>query len=212
MQRQDHDHELLQTLACKVRLLTLAQVAATWWSVSAHAQRNAKRRLMQLEAAGFLQQQFVLAEPMLPLNKPIATWRPGQADPDPNILAWKLQSRWPGVAPAEHLAYRTTVLAHREYGGPPRVKPFRSGTITHDLHMSAVYLLIRANRPDVAAAWVGEDLIPKAGFGLSDPDAVIKPNGGRPEWVIEFGGKYDARHVGDFHNDCRDRGRAYELW
>jgi hypothetical protein len=210
MKRTPRDDEILSALACKIRLFSLDQIARAWWKSSTSPVNLARRRLNQLDAAGFIERRRVTAGPMIHLDAPVATWSPGEPDPEAGSIAWRLQSRWPKVAAPGVTVYRSTVTTHKQYGGPPRAKPIRSGTETHDLHLSALYLMFCESRPEDAEAWLGEDLQPPAGFAMKDPDAFIQRNGS--ELVIEFGGKYDARHIEEFHSDCRRRERPYELW
>jgi hypothetical protein len=108
--------------------------------------------------------------------------------------------------------YRATQTTNNQYGGSTRPKPVHPDQVTHDLHVGLVYLHFFRADPEAAAAWVGEDLRPKAGYHLADPDALLEYEDGRPEMAVEFGGRYDARRVRDLHEDCQSRGRAYQLW
>lgn len=79
--------------------------------------------------------------------------------------------------------------------------------------MAELYLRFRETRPDELAGWLGEDIRPKSGYRLKDPDVLIEHGPGRRPLVVEFGGRsYEAAHLRTFHEDCAARGRDYELW
>ena len=165
----------------------------------------------QLRDAGYVQVSHVLAEPALDLLAPIVTWAPGQPDPDCLTVSHTLCSRWPDCPGRSTTVYRATQMTNNRLGGPARIKPLSDDEVTHDLHVSAVFLRFLRADPELAGQWLGEDVLGKAGFRLKDPDAVVRhPDGS--ELVIEFGGRYGADRIRDFHDDCVKRGRAYQLW
>ena len=55
MRLLDRDIEILDTLATKVRLLSVPQIADAWWPDRASGKNQAVRRLRQLKAAGLIQ-------------------------------------------------------------------------------------------------------------------------------------------------------------
>jgi len=207
----DRDQEILEALACKVRVFSAEQVAAAWWPDSDTATVQATRRLGALRDAGFVECDHVPVDEMLTLTAPLFEWQPGQAAPDFDALAYQLQSRWKPCPPSIVGLYVSTPETNNIYGGPTRRKGLDRGQVSHDLHLSALFLQFRETAPEKARAWVGEDSLPKAGYRLKDPDAVVQFADGS-ELVIEFGGRYDARRIRDFHEDCVARERPYELW
>jgi hypothetical protein len=88
------DEEILHTLARKVRLFSLSQLAARWWSDSPSGTTNARKRLRQLLQSGYLQVHRVMARPLPTIEQPLLSWRPGEPLPEFGAVAWKLQSRW----------------------------------------------------------------------------------------------------------------------
>ena len=48
--------------------------------------------------------------------------------------------------------------------------------------------------------------------GEKRPDALLVGPGGQPRLVVEFGGRYDAARVRDFHQDIARRDLPYQLW
>lgn len=212
MLRTQRDHELLETLGRKVRMLALEQIASTWWPDSRGSVTQARRRMLQLCEAGSLDRYDVLAHGFLELTKPVITWNMGDPPPDFGAVAWQLNHRWPPVAPRRTVLFMATERTCNLYGGPLTPRRPKPGQVTHDLHVGALYLRLLQADPVSAEAWVGEDTRPKSGFGLKDPDAILEYRDGRPSLVVEFGGRYDRGRVEDFHRDCKKRNRAYELW
>lgn len=214
MKRSQRDKEILHALARKVRFFSLKQVAAAWWSTGRTPETHARRVLGRLTDAGFLDEAQLLTSPPLDLREPLFVWRDGEPEPDFGPLAWRMQSRFPPEEkPVGVTIYTATRATLNEFGGPSQLKRVDLQNGTHDLHLAAVYALFHRRRPADAAAWIGEDVRPKSGFRMKDPDAVLEYANGRRPLVVEFGGRsYKADHLRDFHHDCVSRGRDYELW
>ena len=77
---EPRDREILQALALKVRLFSLAQIAATWWKPTDTGRALARRRLMKLSQAGMLKRLRVLARPLPELTGPL-----GRLEPRPRL-------------------------------------------------------------------------------------------------------------------------------
>lgn len=207
------DCELLESLARKVRAFSVPQVARGWWAASQNPITSARRRLRQLTDAGFVKVLAVYAAPLLDLTTPLYAWREGCPAPDFAALAWRLQSRWPEVAAQPTEVVLAAPAANNEFGGPVSRTRFTSHHAAHDLHVAELYLRFREDRPNELAGWLGEDIRPKSGYRLKDPDVLIEHGPGRRPLVVEFGGRsYEAAHLRTFHEDCAARGRDYELW
>lgn len=221
----DRDQEILRTLALKVRLLSLAQLAAAWWSDSSSATTSARRRMNQLTRLGLITALKVLARPVPHITAPLVRWRPAEPAPDFGALAWTLQSRWT-EQPRDTTVYVATAKAAHYFGGYAQGVLKHAYQATHDLGVAAVYLHFRAEAPASAAEWVGEDVIRRTRRAPSPaspgrgrrrptdklPDAVLGQSPTRPRLVIEFGGAYPATRVKHFHDDCQSRGLPYEIW
>lgn len=211
MIRSERDESIIETLIFKVRVLTLLMIADTWWPTARSRTIHATRRLKELVDAELLERADVLADPLLPLTQPLCTWHPGQPPPDSEAVGYALKSSWT-AAPCQTLVYVATPKAIRQYGGRG-LGGFRHRLqATHDLHVAAIYLHYLKSAPDKASAWVGEDILGKAGHRIKDPDAMLVGPDGKPYEVIEFGGRYDARRVREFHEHCERFGLRYELW
>ncbi len=208
----DRDLQLLETLALKVRMFTLEQIASGWWGTTTRTLFNARRRLHQLIKAGFLLRYTLDARPLLASARPVFSWSPGEPPPEAEAISWKLQSRWAEGKPSRptkiYMASQRAVNLFGGYGGHLK-DPFSA---THDLHMGQVYLYYFHHRPREAARWLGEDAFEKAGYGIKDPDAFICNEQGERIRVVDFGGSYDASRVAAFHVYCWERYLPYELW
>ena len=212
MLRTSRDHDILKTLAVKVRILSLSQTAEAWWSAGSQPQVHARRRLSALRDTHQVHETTVAASPLLELTAPLVVWKPGKPAPDLAAVARKLLDRWPAVPAKPTRVFSATEATNNLFGGPRSVRPIHVAHVDHDLHVGQVYLYFLRVHPDLAARWVGEDVRPKSGYRLKDPDAVLEIDGGRRIHAVEFGGRYDVTRVRDFHEDCAKRHRSYELW
>lgn len=68
----ERDEALLEVLARHVRVLSLPQVARTWWPEA--APETARARLRTLAAAGVLHLTEHLARAEVPLARPLGVW------------------------------------------------------------------------------------------------------------------------------------------
>lgn len=204
------DLDLVECLALRVNLLSLAQIAAGWWPGQGHPIAYAQRRASQLVAGKLLQRYIVPAHPLLDLNEPVFHWSPGQAPPQCEPVSWRLRRRWnlPSERTAVFAASKLAANLFASYAG----KRVDSQHATHDLHVGQVYLWYQRAGFGPGLSWLGENAFPKAGFRIKDPDAFLVNSDGDPIRVIEFGGRYDAQRVADFHRHCLERDLSYELW
>lgn len=204
------DLDILEVLALKTRFMTAAQIASIWWRSSRTGQKHTRRRLLELSRSGLISRYSITAHPVLEMQGPVCGWTPGMPSPNPATVAYRLQSRWSNdsIGYTVYAASRVTANLFASNSGklPPPVM------WTHDLHVSEVYRLYRLNHPAEASLWLGEDAFGKAGNGVKDPDAFLVSENGDRLRVIDFGGRYDAERVLDFHLHCSDRGLEYELW
>jgi hypothetical protein len=67
-------------------------------------------------------------------------------------------------------------------------------------------------RPELAALWMGEHGMPKAGYRIKDPDAFLCGESGQVLRVIESAGRYSVEQVQSFHEHCEVHDLPYELW
>lgn len=166
------DQEILLTLSSRIRMLSLEQIAHTWWQTSKDAVDAARRRLRALEESQLLASYRVRSLPLLDISSPVLSWRPGEPEPDVGAVAWKLQSRWQGDARPTQVFVATEQSA-RIFGGRATGKIKNQFQATHDLGVAQMYLQIRKERPELLEDWIGEDVYASKRKGQKLPDAVI---------------------------------------
>lgn len=84
------DLELLIALTHRVRVLTVSQIARTWWAISGAPEQVATRRLQILRRAKLVQMEHLPAHPELSLKCPVASWKPNETEPDFGSLSYRL--------------------------------------------------------------------------------------------------------------------------
>ena len=203
------DLDLLDTLTLRVRLLTLCQVTELWWP-NGENQRCARRRLECLEAAKLIEIHRVNVHPLLPVTSPLFAWQPGDAEPDCEQLAKSCRERWNKPAVPMTVCVAAPLAANMQ-GSTSCGVPHRDHR-NHDLRLASVYVAYRSQRPGLAALWVGEHGLPKAGHRIKDPDAFLRHEGGQIVRVIESAGRYSEAQVQSFHDHCQADELPYELW
>lgn len=211
MELDTTDETLLWVLTHRLRLLSVAQVARTWWPTV--QQRSVEARLRGLVKAEMIRIESFMAHPELPLPGPVFSWHPGDVEPAWGPIAYRLQSRWPKPLVATPLVFATPQCT-RMFGGYTGGRGPRPSEATHDLHLGQVYLVLRQREPKTEKRWVSENELYAEGRGRNErlPDAIIRgPRAGAPPTrVIEFGGAYKKSKLEEFHREmARFR---YEVW
>lgn len=204
------DRALLDTLALRVRVLSVRQIARHWFAATSDPLRNARRHAQALAAGGFVELFSMPARPEITLVEAAVTWRPGDAPPDFARLSHQLTSRWNEPAAPTELVIATPRGGGWLGGGGGR-RPRRS-EVSHDIALTGLYLRWAVQCRQTGDEWVSEARLRKMGFGEHArlPDAMVR-NGDR--WTaIELGGAYSADKLADFHRFCAARTIAYELW
>ena len=206
------DNEILRALTLKVRLFSLEQLAAAWWSPTRSGKDNARKRMSALAELGLVVRVRPLARPLPECLSVLAAWAPGQPQPELSALAWSLQSRWQ-KPPQATTCFVASKRAASLFGGRGRGELKHDYQATHDLGVSAVYLQFREAAPEREEKWIGEDVLRPHYRKRKLPDAVLASTpSATPELVIEFGGAYDLRRLKAFHKDCQQKHLPYEIW
>lgn len=210
LELRPRDEDVLHTLATKVRILSLDQIARTWWPHARDPAAAARRRLEALAESDLLTFEPLWARPELALTEPLATWQPGLRRPDLGQLAPLVRSRWEKPALRTPCAFATRAGSLR-FGGEGGRSP-REAEVTHDLHLARVYLLMRTELPTRAQSWVAEEGIAAARIDRVQklPDAQVTD--GTHQTAIEFAGAYSLEKLSAFHLYCETERLAYELW
>jgi hypothetical protein len=205
------DVDILDTLTLRVRYLSLAQIARTWWANSQDPLANARARLKGLESAGFVLRFTALARPEFALIAPMIGWQPGDPTPDFGAASYQLQARWTQSAITTPAVIATTAAGH-QFGGHGGRFP-RQSEQSHDLMMGALYLYYRQllGPARITKQWISEEsLREQKQAGEKVPDAILRtPHG---ELVIECGGAYSKNKLTQFHAYCDENAFPYELW
>lgn len=95
--------------------------------------------------------------------------------------------------------YAATFKGASVYGGRGRNRYTKLSQATHDLHVTELYIRFRAEEPDLADSWVGEDLIALDQRKFEKlADAELRADD-RTLRYLEFGGRYGAREVRNKH-------------
>lgn len=230
---------LVRCLALQVRMLTLDQVTRGWFGAAA-ANGEAEEWLTVLIRASFVERRRVEAHPVVRLDRPLLSWRPGLPSPKTKVfeeIAQTSRARWtlPEVPTDVFIASKRAVRLFGAFSDSRRIKECE---VTHDLHLSEVFVSYRNSAPQMASSWWGEAAFPKLGFVISrmkDPDAFVLSATGQATRIIEVCGIYEPEHLVGFHQHCagtaaariKDRlgnsagmlsrlyspkGTGYELW
>lgn len=210
MQLTLRDRQILHALVHRVRVFSMHQIHTTWWGDSPSAPSTARARVNRLAGAGWLEAFPGMARPFLPLEAPVLRWMPGQVEPDMARASYSLKDRW-REPPIPVSLVCSTVKTGNWLGGSGGRRP-RPSEQTHDLHVSALFLQLKAADPECSETWKSEAQLAIEGFGFHQklPDAMIT-RGGRC-WVLEFGGAYSQDKLREFHAFCEERELAYEVW
>lgn len=205
----ERELDIMVTLTQRVRCMSAKQLAAGWWNCSKSGEMAARKTAATLIRRGFLLKERVLVDPMLPLDAPLIIWNPREKAPDPKETAALLHARWNADLEARTI-YSASWTAARLFGG------YGGGIasilqVTHDLHVAELYLRFKASHGSTSMRWVSED-VRTALRGEKVPDAYLLSPSGHIQCVIEFGGKYTAERVADFHAHCQNNELPYQLW
>ena len=192
-------------------MLSLPQIARTWFAATAQPLRAARKAVALLQRVGLVAVETFVVHPELALPAPLVTWEPGLDAPNLGALAYRLESRWP-LAPlptAMVIATRQAAARFAGYGG----RHSRRSEASHDQSLAGLYLKMRAQSPDRARAWLPESALHAQGWGRKQPlpDALLRfPDA--QELVIEFAGSYPRHRLERLHAFCFGRDLPYEIW
>lgn len=204
------DTEIIDVLAHRVRVMSLDQIARTWWAECKSGKKAASVRMATLSGQGLVIPYRVLAHPEIPLPHPVTSWTPAQPTPEFSAVAYRLQSRW-SKPPITVTCYMASKRTGRTVGGTGGRRS-RTTEQTHDIHFAAVFLQYRHNQPSLIRNWISEAAILRDREDRREklPDAIVTD--GEMKRVIEFGGSYGRDKIEAFHNYCSEQELPYEIW
>ena len=202
------DEEIVRIVAKDVRMLAMQQVAREWWTDTRWGRSRAMRTLHELAVEDLLHVRRVLSRPLEQLEAPLLAWEIGDRVPDFDALSSQLHRR-----AMKSASMVTIVFATRRsvslFGGD-RMPTIKLTQMTHDLHVSEVFL--RYRRMGQRKQWCSEDQLP-AGWPIRErPDAVLLNDGGEIARAIEYGGDYSSQRLAELHIGFSNVGLNYEIW
>ena len=198
---------ILRAVAVQVRLLTLDQIARIWFANTPAPRQFAEETVCRLEEAGLLRREIVEAHPLLSLEDALLSWTPTEGMPSEEVLqdiSHIAIGRWTLPESAVQIFVATKDASHL-FGAFHNASSSKHCEATHDMHVAEVFVRYAVSEPASAAMWLGEAAFPKLGFEIhrmKDPDAFIVDEAGSIQRVVEFAGKYDVKHLEDFHHHC----------
>lgn len=204
----DRHFDILEPLTSKVRVLTQAQVARTFFSRSKNKALLLRALIAELEEADFIKSYSAMVHPEIDLKAPLCSYRPGESDPDFAAVAKKTRGRWKRAPVATDIVYASKRAKH-VFGGLLGGRKPRPSETRHDIHLAQIYLNLAKRGRVATAAWIPEEQLREERGGNSGPlpDAEIRI----PETVIiEFGGAYPRAKLEAFH--ARQKSQSYEIW
>lgn len=202
-------HDLIESLTCRIRVLSLNQIQQGWRQQLGPA-KAVLETIELLVKAGLLQGDVWTVQAS-PINgRPICHWSQGNETPDLIPVHQVIQERWnhPRMpTPVVAATHRAARLFGSSTGGLPP-----ANHRNHDLLLSEVYLRYRDALANTGVIWVGEDAMVLAERGIKNPDAFLVNKEGEVVRVIESAGKYSISQLESFHKHCESEQLAYELW
>ena len=205
------EREILVVLANHVRMLSLPQVARTWWTENRRGLRRARESAQRLAEEGWLDSYRVFSRPVAPLSEPLVVWTVNQRPPDfPQLSAWlhRRASASAAVTTVITAARKTHTLFGRGVV-PSRPKLTQ---ITHDLHVAEIFLAYRARGFDERQRWVPEDHFPDTWPIREQPDAILLDGDGQFKRAVEYGGDYSVDRLIRLHYALARIRLPYEIW
>lgn len=205
------EQDLLFVLANHVRILSLSQVAHTWWAGQRQASRRARESVQSMQQQGWVTLRRVLARPIVSLSHPLHISTSGSRQPGFDLLSKTLRSRARTDAKMTQILVATPKT--RDLFGNGRVKGARLKLtqMTHDLHVTEIFLVYRRNKVDLRG-WLSEDELPETWPLRQRPDALLVDSQGELLRAIEYGGDYPIDRLVALHNAFTSIDLPYEIW
>ena len=195
-------------LATSVRVAEVGQIARIFCSGEL---AQAEQALQKLEGAGWAESVSVLIPEVMPLSKPLYTWRRRPPGPNTGAMEWIAEKRVRALSVVEKRVYFASIRGARRIGG---FGGFRAPhQCWHDLMLSACYECLSSVLLDLSGRWLSEDCYKRDFPGRPAPDAMILDAGtGQPCLAVDVvGPSYGATgRLKKFHEDFR--WLAYQLW
>lgn len=204
----DKHCEILEPLTSKVRVLTHAQIARTFFPRTRNKDTRLRSVLAKLEEADYLKSYTAMVHPEIELEGPLCSYRPGDPDPDFALVARNTRGRWKRAPVTTDIVYASNRAKH-DFGGFLGGRKPRPSESRHDIHVAQIYLNFANRDRALAAAWIPEEQLRQERDGSSGPlpDAEIRI---AAPVIIEFGGAYPRAKLEAFH--AEQKTQSYEIW
>lgn len=200
------DLEIVESLALRVRVLTVRQMSAIWWRDPDRSRRVIRRCLRRLVLAGLLVRTTINALPVVPTTEPLLQWQPGQPVPDFGHLTRSV-SRRSGTASIPTVVYTASRIAGNLFGGIADESPSVDG-INHELRLAEVF----ASRcRETQKSWY-RNLLPADDRPYLQNGVCVIDSTGALTKIVRSSQRYTVRQTERFHERCTEHALSYELW
>jgi len=204
-----HEQHIVRVLAERVRVFTVGQIAATWWTDTRWGRSRASAAMRSLADEGWLHVQQALSRPIQLFDTPLVAWRPGEGRPELAAVARSLHRRAMVDAKPVNVAFATTRAATLFCSG--RAPSVTLTQMTHDLNVAELFLhYLRSGLPE--DRWMSEDRLPRDWPIKARPDALVRNVTGEIVRALEYGGDYPESRLAELHQGLSSIHLAYEIW
>jgi len=199
----------LRVLCDSVRVLTLRQIAQTWWTDTRWGRSRASTSMKNLAQEGWVHRQRVLCRTIHAFALPLVDWQPGDRRPEFASVVLRLHRRAMVAAKPVKVVYAAKrAVTFFASGRAPSVKLTQ---MTHDLNVSELYLHYRRNG-FARRHWLSEDRLPRDWPLRERPDGLLRNNRGELIRAVEYGGDYPKRRLVELHTGLASINLSYQLW
>jgi len=196
--------KIAETLATKVRVMTVRQLAEHFYGEKKDPVACAQRAARKLQREGWAT-TWPAAVRHLNIDRPLLCWNPGGGIPEFGKLAWRNERRWRNEVPRPSLCLTSTNKAKAHFAGHCRTS--RRRELEHDINIAQLYLALCRTEPQVAATWLHEDALSHT--HSARPDAIIERHS--QTVVLDLvGSSYHREKLRDIWN--HHRLKQLELW
>ena len=204
-----HEEQIANILAESVRVMTVTQIARTWWTDTRWGRDRASAAMTRLAAEGWLHVQQALSRPIQSFVAPLIAWRRGARRPDFGAAVRLLHQRAMVAARPVKIVFAGTRAVRFFASGP--AMSVKLTQMTHDLNVSELYLHYRRiGVPD--RFWTSEARLPRHWPLKERPDAVLRDEAGTIVRAVEYGGDYTVSRLAELHAGLSSINLSYEIW